>query len=90
VFLWALSGIYLSFPEPFAWTVDYLQPFDPDSLEPRFGDEVLAWFARVHFGRAWGTPVKTLWTLLGFVPAVLFVTGALMWWTRVVRRPRQR
>jgi PepSY-associated TM region len=41
--------------------------------------------ARVHFWRAWETEVKTLYVILGLVPAVLFVTGAIMWWNRVLR-----
>jgi uncharacterized iron-regulated membrane protein len=85
VAIWAVSGIYLAFPEPFTELVDYLQPSDPASLTPRFGDDALAWLARIHFGRAWGPWVKTLWVILGLVPAVLFVTGALMWWNRVLR-----
>jgi uncharacterized iron-regulated membrane protein len=85
VAMWAVSGIYLAFPEPFTNLVDFLQPFDPSSLKPRFGDEALAWLARIHFGRAWGPWVKTLWVILGLMPAVLFVTGAVMWWNRVLR-----
>jgi uncharacterized iron-regulated membrane protein len=83
--MWAISGIYLAFPEPFTNLVDFLQPFDPASLTPRFGDEALAWLARIHFGRAWGPWVKTVWVILGLMPAVLFVTGAVMWWNRVLR-----
>ena len=85
LFIWAISGIYLSFPEPFSNFVDYVQPMDPTNIKPRSGDEFLAWLARIHFGRAWGTSVKTLWTTLGLVPAVLFVTGGIMWWNRVLR-----
>jgi hypothetical protein len=33
-----------------------------------------------------GLGVRTLWTVLGLVPAVLFFTGFVLWWTRVVRR----
>ena len=84
--IWAISGIYLAFPDPFSNLVDYLQPFDPNNREPRSGDEFLAWLARIHFGRAWGTWVKTLYVIVGFAPAVLFVTGAIMWWNRVLRR----
>jgi uncharacterized iron-regulated membrane protein len=29
--------------------------------------------------------VKWLYVILGLVPAVLFVTGAIMWWNRVLR-----
>jgi uncharacterized iron-regulated membrane protein len=83
--MWGISGIYLSYPEPFSNLVDYLQPYDPDSTELRSGDEFLAWLARIHFGRAYGTSVKWLYTILGLVPAVLFVTGAIMWWNRVLQ-----
>jgi uncharacterized iron-regulated membrane protein len=82
--MWGISGIYLSYAEPFTKLVDWLQPQDPNSLDPRSGDDFLAWLARVHFGRAWGTGVKWLYTGLGLVPAVLFVTGAIMWWNRVL------
>ncbi len=85
VLMWGVSGIYLSFPDPFSRVVDYLQPLDPASRNLRSGDELLAWLARIHFGRAYGTPVKWLYTVLGLVPAVLFVTGAIMWWNRVLR-----
>jgi len=85
VLMWGISGIYLSFPEPFTNLVDYLQPLDVNSRETRTGDEFLAWLARIHFGRAYGTSVKWLYTLLGFVPVTLFVTGAIMWWHRVLK-----
>jgi uncharacterized iron-regulated membrane protein len=85
VAMWAVSGIYLAFPEPFTNLVDFLQPLDPASRTPRFGDDALAWLARIHFGRAWGPWVKTVWVILGLMPAVLFVTGAVMWWNRVLR-----
>jgi uncharacterized iron-regulated membrane protein len=29
-----------------------------------------------------------LWAFVGLAPAVIFVTGAIMWWNRVVRRRR--
>ena len=85
VLMWGVSGIYLSYAEPFTNLVDWLQPQDPNSLDPRSGDEFLAWLARDHFGRAYGTPVKWLYVVLGLVPAVLFVTGAIMWWNRVLK-----
>jgi uncharacterized iron-regulated membrane protein len=85
VLMWGVSGIYLAFPDPFSTLVDLIQPQDPSSTQIRFGDEMLAWLARVHFGRAWGTSIKTVWVILGLVPAVLFITGAFMWWNRVLR-----
>jgi uncharacterized iron-regulated membrane protein len=33
-------------------------------------------------------PGKLAWVVLGLVPAVLFVTGCITWWVRVVRRRR--
>jgi uncharacterized iron-regulated membrane protein len=84
VLMWGVSGIYLSYADPFTWLVDWLQPQDPNSLELRSGDELLASLARIHFGRAYGTSVKWLYVVLGLVPAVLFVTGAIMWWNRVL------
>ena len=89
LFLWGVTGIYLCFPEPFSALVDHLEPFDPESFEPRIGDTALYWLGNLHFGRFGGTPTKLAWAVLGLVPPTLFVTGALMWWNRVLR-PRLR
>jgi uncharacterized iron-regulated membrane protein len=32
--------------------------------------------------------LKAVWAAVGVVPAIMFVTGAIMWWNRVVRRRR--
>jgi uncharacterized iron-regulated membrane protein len=29
---------------------------------------------------------KLIWAVFGLAPAVMFVTGAVMWWNRVVRK----
>jgi uncharacterized iron-regulated membrane protein len=86
VLMWGVSGIYLSYPAPFTDLVDYLEPIDPGSAELRFGDNALELLARIHFGRAYGIGVKWLYTVLGLAPAVLFITGAVMWWNRVLRK----
>jgi len=84
--LWAISGIYLAFPNPFQDIVDYFQPLnDTARTETRFGDEFLRWLTRLHFGRFGGWPIKALWTVLGLIPLLLFITGAVMWWNRVLR-----
>jgi uncharacterized iron-regulated membrane protein len=88
VFMWALSGVYLVFPHPFMAVVDFLDPLDPASLTPRRGDLALEWLAKLHFGRFAGIKTKALWTLMGLIPPALFVTGALMWWNRVLRPVR--
>jgi uncharacterized iron-regulated membrane protein len=30
--------------------------------------------------------LKALWAVLGFAPVLMFATGAIMWWNRVVRK----
>jgi uncharacterized iron-regulated membrane protein len=50
------------------------------------GDFVMAWVGTVHTGSFGGWPVKILWAVLGLAPSLLFVTGVLMWWNRVVRK----
>jgi uncharacterized iron-regulated membrane protein len=86
VLMWAVSGIYLAFPNPFQNVVDYFQPLDESvRIETRLGDEVLRWLTRLHFGRFGGWPIKALWTAVGLIPLVLFITGAVMWWNRVLR-----
>jgi uncharacterized iron-regulated membrane protein len=53
--------------------------------------------AYLHFGRICGIGIpckgpglcdqttKAVWALFGLAPAVMFVTGALLWWSRVLR-----
>ncbi|MGE0593507.1 MAG: PepSY-associated TM helix domain-containing protein [Vicinamibacterales bacterium] len=86
ILLWAVSGVYLAIPEPFAAVVDAVS--DPEAiLGERPGDIVLAWTVRLHFGRFDEQPLlQGLWGLLGLVPGLMFVTGAIMWWNRVLRR----
>ncbi len=83
-FMWALSGIYLSIPNVFNSAVDYFEPLTVGSRNLRFGDQVLFWLAQLHFGRFAGIGTKMIWTAVGLTPAVLFITGSLMWWKRVV------
>ena len=85
VFMWALTGIYLSIPIVFNDAVDFLEPLNAPSKSLRFGDRVLYWMAQAHFGRFSGIPVKIIWTVIGLAPAVLFVTGTVIWWKRVLK-----
>lgn len=68
--IWGLSGICLCFPG----TLDIL-----------VGSEFGAWITRLHFGRFDGI-TEALWTILGLAPGALAVTGALMWWNRVLSK----
>jgi uncharacterized iron-regulated membrane protein len=84
ILIWAVTAVYFSFPDPFEWTIDY---FDADlSDAERPADWLVRALVNIHFGRAWGMTVKLLWVLLGLVPAVLFITGGITWWARVVRQ----
>jgi uncharacterized iron-regulated membrane protein len=82
IFMWGISGIYLSWPSPFNGFVDFFNP--PESRTSRFGDEFLAWLARMHFGRFRWLPLKILWTIFGLIPLALLVTGLVMYWHRVL------
>ena len=84
IFMWALTGVYLAFPRPFQAVVDYLQAGRIEAGATGPGDEFLAWFINLHFGRFAGLGTRVVWGVLGLVPPVLFVTGAIMWWNRVV------
>jgi len=90
VLVWAISGIYLVFPRPFSALVDFFEPLDPVSLVPRPGDTALEWLAKLHFGRFAGIRTKWTWAILGVIPPVLFITGAVMWWNRVLSRSFSR
>lgn len=81
--IWAVSGIYLSFPDPFTMAVDRIEGIQDYE---RWGDFLLAWLVRLHFGRWRSHTLKAVWVVIGLIPAAMFVTGAAMWWYRVVRR----
>jgi uncharacterized iron-regulated membrane protein len=88
VFVWAVGGIYFAFPEPFNALAEALQAGDHETASSLFVQDSLATLARLHFGRAYGLSIKILWGILGLLPSVLMITGVLMWWWRVIRRPR--
>ena len=84
ILIWAVTAVYFSFPDPFEWTIDY---FDEDLTDgQRPGDWLVRALVNLHFGRSYGMAVKVAWIAFGLVPAVLFITGGITWWVRVVRR----
>jgi uncharacterized iron-regulated membrane protein len=85
LFLWAITAIYFAFPEPFEGTIDYFDDDLTDAVRPEW---VVTEAVRLHFGRFGGLGVRFLWLALGLIPTVLFATGFVLWWTRVVRRRR--
>ena len=85
LFLWGVSGIYFGFPDAFIKVVDYFEPPDQFPIG-RQGDAFIAWMVRMHFGRYGGMGVRITYVIIGLLPALMFVTGAIMWWNRVLRR----
>jgi uncharacterized iron-regulated membrane protein len=51
---------------------------------------VLRGLYAAHFGNFGGWFIKTLWVILGLAPVLLFVTGVLMWWNRVLSPSARR
>ncbi|MFT4113971.1 PepSY-associated TM helix domain-containing protein [Silvibacterium sp.] len=63
---------------------------DRDTTKADLGDRILQYTFAVHYGAfggegLLGVVVKILWVLLGLVPAMLGVTGVLMYWNRKLR-----
>ena len=89
--MWGISGWYLGIPEPLTKLVDWISVPEQE-LGERPGDIALVWLSRLHFGRwrnpGWGPWLQAIWAFVGVVPTLMFVTGLVMWWNRVVRRRR--
>lgn len=50
-----------------------------------WGDAMMATMLPLHVGGVGGQAGRVIWFTLGLSPAVLFVTGLIVWWRRVVR-----
>ena len=95
--VFGISGAYLCLPQPFQDLADRLEPPTAANAGLRIGDRVIYWLAFLHFGRINGIGIpcsgpglcdqttKAIWALFGLAPAAMFVTGAIMWWNRVLR-----
>ena len=102
ILVFGISGAYLCYPQPFEHLADVIEPLTEANLRTRFADRVIYWLAYLHFGRVNGIGIpcsgpglcdqatKAVWALFGLAPAVMFVTGLLMWWNRVVRKKLKR
>jgi len=95
--IFGASGIYLSFPDQLQDLADRIEPPTAANAGVRIVDRFIYWLAYLHFGRINGIGIpchgpglcdqttKAIWALFGLAPAVMFVTGAIMWWNRVLR-----
>jgi uncharacterized iron-regulated membrane protein len=81
--IWAITALYFAFPTPVEAFIDYMDP-NPNDFE-RPGEAFLLDVIGLHFGRFGGLEVRITWAILGLAPAVLFITGFIVWWRRVVR-----
>jgi uncharacterized iron-regulated membrane protein len=62
----------------------------PPPIRRSSGDIFLRWLYYLHFGNFAGPRTKIAWVVLGLIPPFLFVTGALMWWNRVLSPSARR
>jgi len=96
--VFAVSGIYLAYPDFFQDLADRFDPLTAMNAGRRISDRFIYWVAILHFGRINGIgfpcngpglcdqTTKAIWAAFGLAPAAMFVTGLIMWWNRVLRR----
>lgn len=54
------------------------------------GDQIIRAFYGAHFGNFAGLGTRIVWAVFGLMPVFLFITGAIMWWNRVLSREARR
>jgi uncharacterized iron-regulated membrane protein len=97
VVMFGFVGFYGGFPRPVQVLVNKVAPLDvygidgpvtpsTRSFRPKLtpGDTIIRWISYLHFGNFGGWQSKAVWVIIGLAPAVLFITGVLMWWNRVL------
>jgi uncharacterized iron-regulated membrane protein len=102
ILLFGITGAYLGNPQPFQDLADRLEPPTDANAGVRTVDQIVYWLAFLHFGRINGIGIpcrgrglcdsttKLIWAAFGLAPAGMFVTGAVMWWNRVLRKKLRR
>ncbi|MEI7948704.1 MAG: PepSY-associated TM helix domain-containing protein [Gammaproteobacteria bacterium] len=84
LFVWGVTAVYFAWPEPFDAVIDWMDENPADGDRP---DAWLLFLIRMHFGRfrdaLWA---NILWMLLGLLPALLYVSGFLLWYRRVLKK----
>lgn len=78
------SSRTLSFVAVNPYTAEVLAVERPASKTA--GDVLFGWIAPLHTGHFGGTFVAVLWAVLGLSMPLLFVSGFVMWWNRVVAK----
>src|SRR5690606_35142965 len=84
MFAWGTTAVYFAWSAPFDAFIDWI---DDDVYDAERPDGFLLWLIDLHFGRFRGLMwAQVLWVFLGLLPAVMFITGFILWYKRVVRR----
>jgi uncharacterized iron-regulated membrane protein len=84
MFAWGVTAIYFAWSEPFDMFIDWI---DDDVYDADRPDGFLRLLIDIHFGRFRGLLwANVLWIFLGLLPAVMFITGFILWYKRVLRR----
>jgi len=89
ILMWSVTGIYLALPDASYSLIGLFQMNGTPTAASRLVNHAIDELVRLHFGRSFGPYGKALLAILGLVPAALFITGALMWWNRALRRNAQ-
>ena len=96
VVLFGVTGAFLGLQTEATVLADLIEPPTGENIDTRMVDRVMYWLAYLHFGRFGGrvsgygptcnATFKAIWALTGLAAGMLALTGAIMWWNRVVRR----
>jgi uncharacterized iron-regulated membrane protein len=80
---WGVSGFQLGFPQQMNALLEFFG--SEPGLGPNRGG-VIGFFRDVHFARPGSqhTFVSWLWIIASFLPTLMFISGLIIWWRRVV------
>jgi uncharacterized iron-regulated membrane protein len=92
--MWGITGVYLCYQAVLNDWIDLIEPVTPENAGSRWVDTLMYLLTFLHFGRFGGrfrgcgatcnAVFKMIWAVVGITPAVMFVTGAIIWWNRVL------
>lgn len=83
MFAWGITAIYFAWPQPFDFIIDSLDNDLQDFDRP---DGFLLFLIDLHFGRFRGSWLGYVWVFLGLLPAIMFITGFILWYRRVLKK----
>jgi len=85
---WGVSGFQLGFPALVEHLVDWLDDDLGDGHRPT---SWLRFFRAVHFARfGQSAAARWAWIAASFLPTLIFISGFIVWWKRVVMKKWRR